>query len=170
MLNQSILGQATYWIEIAAAVVDALLLLRFLMLKLQRTYFFIFLVCLLAVFFDGVGLWLGIQSQESARVSFYSRFLYVFLYPAAAWDVFEEIRAQVAKPRRTALFRLISSLLMATIFGFLVLAFADTGNAGSQGAIAMLGVVLWAALLRREPGVPDHSPPERPKREDRATE
>jgi len=140
------LNQANYWIEIAAAVVDALLLLRFLLLKLQKTYFFIFLVCVLTVFFDVITLWLGIQSQEAGRVTFYSRFLYVFLYPAAAWDVFEEIRAQIAKVRRLAIFRLVSSVFMATIFGLLFIAFADTsGDGGREAVITLLGLVLWAA-------------------------
>ncbi|MBV8552389.1 MAG: hypothetical protein JOY54_13885 [Acidobacteriaceae bacterium] len=140
------LNQATYWVEIAAAVADVMLLLRVVLLKLQRTYLFITLVAVLAVFFDGVTLWLGTQSQESQRVFVYSRFLYAFLYPAAVWDVFEEVHSEVGKLRKTAISRLLSSLLMALLFGLLFTAFADTNEAGGGEALtAMLGIVLWAA-------------------------
>jgi len=140
------LNQATYWIEVAAAVTDALLLLRIVLLKLPRTYLFITLVAVLAVFFDVVALWLGVQSQESGRVFFYSRFLYAFLYPAAAWEVFEEVGTELGKLRRTAVFRMVSSLLMALIFGLVFAAFADTGeDSGGQATLAMVGIVLWAA-------------------------
>ncbi|MBV8572229.1 MAG: hypothetical protein JO319_16535 [Acidobacteriaceae bacterium] len=137
------LNQVTHWVEIAAAVIDALLLMRVLQLRLQRIYLFITIVCVLAVFFDGVTLWLGIQSAESGRVSLYSRFLYVVIYPAAAWEVFEEIRARIAPLRRAAMLRLITSLIMAAIFGLVFIAFADTAQAGSQGVITLLAVVLW---------------------------
>jgi hypothetical protein len=138
------LNQATYWVEITAAVADALLLGRFLLLRLQRTYLFIAIVCVLSVFFDVVTLWLGIQSAESGRVSLYSRFLYVVIYPAAAWEVFQEIQTRVAQLRKAAISRLISSVIMAALFGILFITFANTGeSAGSQGVIAMLAIVLW---------------------------
>jgi hypothetical protein len=137
------LNQGTYWVEIAAAVVDALLLGRLLLLKLQRTYLFITIVCVLAVFFDVVTLWLGIQSAESGRVSLYSRFLYVLVYPAAAWDVFEEIGSRVAQLRRAAMFRLASSLIMAALFGVVFLVFADTSESGgTEASVALLAIVL----------------------------
>lgn len=138
------LNQATYWVAVAAAVADGLLLLRLLFLRLQRTYLFITIVCVLAVFFDVVTLWLGLQSAESGRVSLYSRFLYVLIYPAAAWEVFEEIRSRIAQLRRAAMLRLFSSVMMAAIFGLVLIAFADTGEAGgTQPVVTMMAVVLW---------------------------
>lgn len=138
------LNQASYWVEIAAAAVDVLLLARFLLLRLQRTYLFIAIVCVLAVFFDAVTLWLGIQSAESGRVSLYSKFLYVLVYPAAAWDVFEEIGPRIGQLRKAAMLRLGSSLIMAALFGFVFVMFADTGESGgTQATVALLAVVLW---------------------------
>ncbi len=138
------LTQASYWVEVAAAVADVALLLRLLFLRLQRTYLFITIVCVLAVFFDAVTLWLGMQSAEASRVSLYSRFLYVLIYPAAAWEVFEEIRSRVSQLRRAAIFRLISSLIMAAIFGAVFIAFSDTAEAGgTEAVITMLAIVLW---------------------------
>ena len=138
------LNHATYWVEIAAAVADVLLLGRFLLLRLQRKYLFIAIVCVLSVFFDVVTFWLGIQSAESGRVSLYSRFLYVVVYPAAAWEVFEEIHSRVGQLRKAAISRLVSSLIMAALFGVLFVTFADIGESGgSQGATAILAIVLW---------------------------
>jgi hypothetical protein len=91
-------------------------------------------------------LWLGSDSKEFTRVFIYSRFLYGFVFPAAAWDVFEEIRTQVAKLRRLAIFRLISSLILAAIFGFAIVGFAGVEDeSGGPGLAPTLGFVIWAA-------------------------
>ena len=140
------LNQANHWLEFVATAIDVILLLRILTLKLHRTYTFITLAALLSVFIDGVMLWLGSDSKEFERVFIYSRFLYGFVFPAAAWDVFEEIRTQVAKLRRLAIFRLISSLILAAIFGFAIVGFAGVEDeSGGPGLAPTLAFVIWAA-------------------------
>ncbi|HSU61255.1 MAG TPA: hypothetical protein VLI55_18240 [Bryobacteraceae bacterium] len=140
------LTEANHWLEFVATAIDAALLLRILTLKLHRTYTFITLAATLAVFLDGVMLWLGSDSKEFASVFIYSRFLYGFVFPAAAWDVFEEIKAQVAKLRRLAIFRLISSLILAAIFGFVITGFASVEDENGGAAVGpTLALVIWAA-------------------------
>ncbi len=140
------LTQTNHWLEFVATAIDAALLLRILTLKLHRTYTFITLAATLAVFLDGVMLWLGSDSKEFTRVFVYSRFLYAFVFPAAAWDVFEEIKAQVAKLRRLAIFRLISSLILAAIFGFMITGFASIEDQNGGPALGpTLALVIWAA-------------------------
>jgi hypothetical protein len=138
------LDQTRHWVEIAATGVDALLLGRILMLRLHRMYVFITLACLLGVSFDVVGLWLG-YSQEAARVFLYTRFLYAFLFPFVAWDTLEEMKGPIAKLRRIAIARLISGLIFATVFGFLVSLLQDNTD-GTENAPAFLKVafILWA--------------------------
>lgn len=137
--------EVNHWIEILGTAVDLALLLRIGQLKLYRTYFFITLVCILNVFFDGVALWLGSSSAEFARVFFYSRFLYAFVFPMAAYDVWEEVKSHVGRIRKLAMFRLISSLLVAAIFGLIIGVFASDDAAGASSAENTFAVILWAA-------------------------
>lgn len=139
------LTEANHWIDIVGTVLDGLLLCRVLLLKLHRIYVFITLACLLSLFFDVVLLWLGPTSVESERVFLYSRFLYAVLFPAIAWDVFEEIKSQISKLRQLAIRRLISGLLLASMCGLIVSAFADTDPNGPPLRLATFAVVLWAA-------------------------
>lgn len=136
------LNQAVHWMDIAATALDGLLLLRVLGLRLHRIYVFITLGCLLAVFFDAVGLWLGPESAENGRVVIYSRFLYAFLYPAIAWDVFEEVKVQIAKLRRAQISRLVSGLVLALVFGLLIGASMDDSG-GTSPFISILALALW---------------------------
>jgi len=140
MLNQTI-----HWMEIVGTAADALLLWRVLTLKLHRVYVFIALYCVLELFFDAVAWWLGWQSDESTKVYFYSRFLYAALFPAMAWDVFEEIKPQIAKLRRLPTARLISGLFVTAIFACLMFATIEEKDFnGSSGLIDVVGVFLWA--------------------------
>ena len=129
------LHQTSHWIEIASLAVGALLLCRVLLLRLYRVYLFITLACLLDLLFGGVFFWLGDGSQANDRVFLYSRFIYALVYPMAAWDVFEEIKTQVGKLRRLAIGRLISGLFFAVIFGLIMAAFTDTGDANSESIV-----------------------------------
>jgi hypothetical protein len=138
------LSQANHWIEIMGTAVDALLLCRVLLLKLQRVYLFITLACLLALFFDGVDLWLATDPDRSLRLFLYSRFLYAFLFPLVVWDVFEEMKPQISKIRRMAVGKLVSGLFFATVFGFLLSALAPSDDHNGTSVLAMLGLVLWA--------------------------
>lgn len=143
---ERMLDQANHWLEIVGTAFDGLLLCRILLLRLQRVYLFITLACVLELLFDGVGLWLGSASQENFRVFLYSRYLYALIYPLVAWDVFEELKDQISKLRRAAIHRLISGMIVATIFGLIVSIFVDTSdNTGEPVFITTFGLVLWAA-------------------------
>jgi hypothetical protein len=131
--------------QIVGTVADALLLWRVLALKLHRVYAFIALYCVLELFFDVAGWWLGWQSDESARMYFYSRFLYAALFPAVAWDVFEEIKSQAAKLRRLPAARLISGLFVTGVFACLMFATLDEKDfKGTSERTDFVGVFLWA--------------------------
>jgi hypothetical protein len=106
--------------EYAAAAIDVVLLLRVLALRLQRTYIFLTLACALAVLFDAAILSLTRDSPERMRVEVYSSLLIAFVFPLAAWDVFEEIATSIAAVRRIAILRTLTSLLMVTFFGLLL--------------------------------------------------
>jgi|SRR5436305_2199135 len=138
------LSQVNHWLEIVATAVDFLLLGRVLLLKLHRLYLFITLACVLTVLFDSVQLWLGNASNASVRVFIYSRFLWALLFPLVAWDVFEELKGQIAKLRRVAIGRLASGLFFAVVFSLLASAFTETDANGEPSLAAMAGIVLWA--------------------------
>src|SRR3954453_9103659 len=139
------LEQSTHWLEIVGTALDGLLLLRVLQLKLHRVYAFLTLACALALFFDSVGLWLGMNSDANIRVFLYSRFLYTILYPLVAWDVFEQMAGQIAKWRRMAIVRLISGLVLTSVLGFLIAGSGDSSDSsGSGSVVGLIAVILWA--------------------------
>ncbi|MBV9084584.1 MAG: hypothetical protein JOZ62_18065 [Acidobacteriaceae bacterium] len=138
------LTQANHWMEIVGSAVDALLLCRVLLLRLQRVYVFITLACVLSVFFDVVELSLRSDSRAGFRVFLCSKFIDAFLFPLVGWDVFEEMKSQISNLRRLAVRRLISGLFFASIFGFLVVAFgAPSESGGEPSLLATVGLVLW---------------------------
>jgi hypothetical protein len=137
------LEQTTHWLEIAGTALDGLLLLRVLQLRLHRVYAFVTLACGLALLFDSVGLWLGTESEENIRVFLYSRFLYTFVYPMVAWDVFEQIADQIGRVRKMAMGRLVSGLVLTSILGLLIAGSGD--DSSSSGSTAgTLAIILWA--------------------------
>jgi hypothetical protein len=131
------------WVFIAGTAADALLLLRVLQLRLPRTYLYITLACIIGLFFDAVQLWFGIRSDETERIFLYSRFLYAFLYPLAAWDVVEEMKGPVLQLRRILAGRLVTGLLVTAAFGF-VLSLFLTSDADQPFMSTALALVLWA--------------------------
>ncbi len=139
------LTQVNHWIEAAGVAIDALLLLRILQLRLHRTYLFITLACVVGLFFDSVGLWLGTDSRESVRVFLYSRFLYAFLFPAASYDVWEEVKTQIGRIRKFATFRLVASLTLTAILGLIIAEFASNEENGSETFVGTFAIILWAA-------------------------
>lgn len=141
------LSQVTLWTERAGMVLDLVLMLRILGLKLHRTYSFISLFALLSVFYDGVGLVLGIQSDEFIRVGFLSRFLYAVVYPLALWDVFEEAKPLVEKLRKLAMTRMISSMIFISLWGLLIAAFTGGNNEQAGGYSIRLAVVIWTGSV-----------------------
>lgn len=139
------LTQVNHWLEIAGTALDVMLLGRVLLLRMHRLYVFITLACVLSVFFDGVIIWLDADQRTSALVFFYSRFLFAFVFPLVAWDVFEEVKSQIAKLRRLAISRLISGLVFACLFGFIIAVMADTSDPNGDSALLQtLGLVFWA--------------------------
>jgi hypothetical protein len=134
--------------EFVGTGADALLLLRILTLKLHRTYFFLTLLCVLAVFFDGVDLWLGDSPQrqiEVTRVFVYSRFLFAFVFPVAAWDVFEELSNQLANVRRAAISRIATSLVLVCVCGLIFSGLGDSGDENSAWQFTTtFAIILWA--------------------------
>lgn len=139
------LSQLNHWVEIGGVATDALLLLRILQLKLHRTYLFITLACVLALLFDSVTLWLGSQSHESLRVFLYSRLLYAFVFPAAAYDVWEEVKAQVTRFRRFAAYRLVASLTVAALLGLIISGVSGSDEGSGEAVFDTFAVILWAA-------------------------
>jgi len=137
------LSQVNHWMEFVGSAIDLILLLRVLSLRLYRTYLFITLSCLIAVFFDGVQVWLG-ESPEGVRLFFCSRFLFAFLFPLAAWEVFEEIKTPIANLRRLAITRTVTSLLTITILGLIFAGFAENGDDSTGLAfVSTLGMFVW---------------------------
>ncbi|MBV9301129.1 MAG: hypothetical protein JOY62_12125 [Acidobacteriaceae bacterium] len=139
------LSQAVHVMQIVGTIADGLLLWRVLALKLHRVYAFFTLYCVLELLFDVAAWWLGWESAGSARLYFYSRYLYAALFPAMAWDIFEEISPQIAKIRRLPTARLISGLFVTGFFACLMLVTVQSKdlNAGSE-VTDELGVFLWA--------------------------
>ncbi|HLH01866.1 MAG TPA: hypothetical protein VKX25_03790 [Bryobacteraceae bacterium] len=138
------LGQLNHWILIAGTAADALLLLRILQLRLQKTYTFITLAALVTLFFDIVGLWLGLDSRENLYVILYSRFLLLFVFPAAAYDVWEEARPQIEPIRRFAGVRMIGSLAIASLFG-LIIAAVTGSEEGRDTLLGTFAIIVWAS-------------------------
>lgn len=139
------LAQITYWMQVTGTVIDGVLLIRVLSLRLQKTYLYITLACVLTLLFDVAAWWFGFESEISQRLFLYSRFLYVVVFPMVVWDVFEEIKAFISRIRRLAILRLISGLFFTTILSLVLLAFADTEtSSGESGALPTLAVILWA--------------------------
>lgn len=138
------LGQAIHWMQVVGTIADALLLWRVLALKLHRVYAFLTLYCVLELLFDVAAWWLGWESAESSRLYFYSRFLYAALFPAMAWDVFEEIKTKIANVRRLPVARLISGLFVVGFFACLMLVTVQEKDLGASSELRdLLAVFLW---------------------------
>ena len=87
--------------------------------------------------------WPG-RLRIALRVFLYSRFLYAFVFPVAAWDVFEEFTPHLAKLRRLAISRTITSLVLITLFGLALSAFLASGNdADDSTFLKTLAVFVW---------------------------
>lgn len=137
------LSHAIDWMEMAATVVEALLLVRVVALKLYRVYAFITLYCVLNVLFDGVSWYEGWQSEPAANIFIYSLFLFSLLYPFVAWDAFEESKAQVGKLRRLQTIRMVSGLFLTGICALLVGLTVQPSDAQGNSTMApFMGVFL----------------------------
>jgi hypothetical protein len=142
--RKGMLSQVIHWTEYAGAGIDLLLLLRVLGLRLQRTYVFITLVCVLTAFFDIVDLSLVRESPEWRRVVVYSELIFAFAFPVAAWDVFEELANSLNTVRRLAITRTVTSLLMISIFGLMLASLANSSeDPAGLAFISTVGIVVW---------------------------
>ena len=138
------LSQVNHWMEYAGTGIDLLLLLRVLGLRLQRAYVFITLACILEFFFDVVDLSLVRESPEWRRVFVYSELIFAFVFPIAAWDVFEELANSLNTVRRLAMIRTVTSLLMISIFGLSLASLAARADDPTGLAfISTVSIVVW---------------------------
>lgn len=139
------LDQVIQWMQSVGTIFDGLLLCRVLGLRLHRIYAFITLYCVLTLLFDITGWYLGWNSQANARVEVYSFFLLAIIAPLVAWDVFEEIKQQIAKLRRLHAARLVSGILMSAVFAFVLSLFLEPKDAsGNSEVTAVIGIFFWS--------------------------
>jgi len=137
------LKHAIEWLQMAVTVMEGLLLVRVLFLKLHRVYAFITLYCVLNLFFDAASWYLGWETPETSRVFIYSLFFFSPLYPLAAWDVFEESKAPVAKLRRLQMIRLVSGLFITCLCALLLgLTVEPTDTGGNSIMAPFIGIFL----------------------------
>ena len=141
------LSQINQWLEKASIVLDALLLLRILGLRLYRTYLFITLVAVLSLFYDGISLVLGPESERYWRVQILSKFVYAVVFPLAIWDVFEEAKPLVDKTRQMAMLRTIGSLIFITLWGLLIAALNSGDDNDQIGYLLRLAVIVWTGSV-----------------------
>ncbi len=128
-------------------LLDLALMLRILILKLQRTYLFITLFAVLALLYDGVELYLGSQSDDFVQVSLLSRFIYAIVFPLAIWDLFEEAKPFIEKLRRLAMSRMVSSLLFISIWALLIAAFTGGDDDAQSHYMVRLAFILWTGSV-----------------------
>lgn len=144
----SVLDQVIRWVDIVGTVADALLLIRLLTLKLHRVYTFVTLYAAVTMVLDA-GAWItGLDSPASLRLFIYSRFLMAAVFPLAAWDVFEEIQPAIGKLRRLHTMRLVSGLLLTSVFALIISATLEGPDVEGMGpATIQVAFLLWAATV-----------------------
>lgn len=132
-------SQINHWMEYTATAFDVVLLLRVLALRLQRMYTFLTLACALAVIFDAATIFYAVDND---RVSLYANLFSAFIFPLAAWDVFEEIAKPAATLRRMAILRTLASMVIIFFFGLLWTAsISDTDDPTYLGHIQLFTFV-----------------------------
>jgi hypothetical protein len=139
------LNQIIYWMNVVSTAADTLLLLRFLLLRLNRAYMFVGLYFVITVLLDA-GFWIaGLHTPASDRLFVYSRFVMAVVFPLAAWDIFEEVQDQLGKFRRLHAVRLISGILMAGLFALILSSFvsSDEQVSGISGTVLESALALW---------------------------
>jgi hypothetical protein len=141
------LSQVNLWAERVGMVLDLVLMLRILTLKLRTTYLFITLFALLNVFYDGVELVVGSKTEEFRTVEIFSRFIYAVVFPLAAWEVFEEAKPFVEQIRRSAMSRMISSLLFITLWGLIIAAFTGGEDSDQSHYLLRVALIIWTGSV-----------------------
>jgi hypothetical protein len=136
--------QIVRWMQIVGTFMEFLLLGRMLVLKFQRVYVFLTLYAAVNFLVDASIISVGTESVPGNRIFFYSRFLFAFVYPIAAWDVFEEAKGQVAKIRRVHAPRLISGIFITLLLGIATsFGIEDQDFKGTSTSTDFMGLFLW---------------------------
>ena len=135
------LDQGIQWLQMAGTVAECVLLLRIITLKLHRVYTFVTLYWAVNVLFDGAAWTSGWTSRATERIWEYSLFVLAFLFPLVCWEVFEELKGQIARIRRIHASRLISGLFMTALLGVIwSVNFQDDAASGTPGAMFSIGL------------------------------
>ncbi len=142
------LDQVIRWVDIVGTIADVLLLIRLLTLRLHKVYVFITLYAAVTTVLDA-GAWMtGLTSPASLRLFVYSRFLMAAVFPLTAWDVFEEVQQHIGKLRRLHTMRLVSGLLLTSVFALVLSASLDDPDVEGMGAATIqVALLLWAATV-----------------------
>ncbi len=138
------LDQIVLWLQVGGTFVEFLLLGRMLLLRFQRVYLFVTLYATVNLLVDVSALLAGVESAATTRIFFYSRFLFALIYPLAAWDLFEEAKAQAGKIRRMHLPRMISGIFITLLLGLVTsIGIEDQDYKGTSTATDFAGLFLW---------------------------
>jgi len=141
------LSQITLWTERAGMLFDLLLMVRILSLKLRRTYTFITLFALMSLFYDVLALILGFDSPEFRNVEVLSRLIYAVIFPLASWDLFEEAKHTVDKVRKMAMSRMMTSLLLITLWALLIAIFTGPDDGAESQYLFRVALVVWTGSI-----------------------
>jgi hypothetical protein len=141
------LSQINLWTDRAGMIFDLLLLVRILTLKLRRTYTFITLFALMNLFYDGIEIAMGINSPEFRRVDILSKLIYAIIFPLASWDLFEEAKVTVDKVRKMSMSRMLTSLLLISIWGLLIAAFIGPDEGLESMYLMRLSLIVWTGSI-----------------------
>jgi NADH:ubiquinone oxidoreductase subunit 6 (subunit J) len=141
------LSQITLWTERAGMLFDLVLLVRILALKLRRTYTFITLYALMGIFYDALALLMGIDSPEFRGIGILSKLIYAIVFPLASWDLFEEAKLTVDKVRKMAMSRMLTSLLLISLWGLLIAAFTGTDEGPQSQYLMRVSLIVWTGAI-----------------------
>jgi len=141
------LSQINLWTERAGMLFDLLLMVRILALKLRRTYTFITLFALMSLFYDGLALVMGVDSPEFRGVGVLSKLIYAIIFPLASWDLFEEAKLTVDKVRKMAMSRMMTSLLLISLWGLLIAAFTGPDDGAESQYLMRVSLIVWTGSI-----------------------
>jgi hypothetical protein len=135
--------QVIHWANMAGTVLEAVLLLRLLMLKLHRVYAFVTLYWVVNVIFDVAQWSFGWESPESEKAQIYSLFVLAVLFPLVSWDVFEEMKTLIGKLRTVHGSRLVSGLFATLLLAAVWMIFLQDEIEKEPGS----GTIYFALLV-----------------------
>lgn len=141
--------QVTHWVDVASAVVDGLLLLRFLQLRFFSVYTFAVLFASVNVIFDAVSLATPANSELGARLFLFSKLVVLFVFPLAAWESLDLSPPPVLRLRQMYSVQLGGSFIVMFVVAFLLTFLSATDNATTIDLWGQVGFFSWpvSALL-----------------------